>query len=667
MSTAIHAKTQLTLEQYRLSYVYHASTAKTVRWVLLGGSILFAIVGFPILAKFGGETAGALAFLPAALLSLCLNPTTVRDHTDEKLEKQFEGRPFKNKKVSWRIDDDGITPEAGSDHETHLWKYLHAIKETPDGFLVYPREDFYYWWPTGSFDSEEDIAAFRKLAKSHGKLIIKIKEKATLGGLEPLPMPEMLEAGGDYGAPTAKTPATAPKKAAAQAADAPKTAAAQAADTEPWKKFSLAVAGSIIGFIVFGFMMGHVEMASLLFLVPAYLAIKLKFPAVAAPAEPSGETVKIKCRMDFEAFCQSDINHSYAKSMKSWSWFFASAAVAAVGYAVLWTAGSESMAVACIFLPMIVCAVTTVGQVTERPEAELKQAFDDQKFKDLEFNWKVNPAGIEYVAAKETTRISWEDVRRLVETPDGFVGYFGDEAYFWLPKSGFASEADLEQFRVIAQSVHVELEVGKQRFGGVAAATKTEGANQPAAAAPARTGEPITLKCKMTFEQFLLSQRYHERVLSWESWRWFSVVSVLAALGYGVLWSAGSESLAVACIFIPMIVCFVTKVGQVNERSETELKQVFDRQRFKDQEFEWSAGESGISYVSGSDKALFSWYDVQRVVETPDGFLAYMSKEGYSWLPAASFTSQDGAARLRHLLQSRQVQRRTIRTAVSSQ
>ena len=98
-----------------------------------------------------------------------------------KIQLYFYGRSFKklnyeNKQVEWEISQDKILHRMlNLSESTFSWNLIHGVSDTPEGFLLYPQQNMFYWLPKKAFASKEDIAQFAFLAQDKVKSWQQIK------------------------------------------------------------------------------------------------------------------------------------------------------------------------------------------------------------------------------------------------------------------------------------------------------------------------------------------------------------------------------------------------------------------------------------------------------------------------------------------------------------
>lgn len=75
-----------------------------------------------------------------------------------------------NKQVEWKIDNSKIVYRIINLSESKLsWDYIKGVLDTPEGFLLYPQKNQFYWLPKSEFDKKTDIAQFAFIAQGNVK------------------------------------------------------------------------------------------------------------------------------------------------------------------------------------------------------------------------------------------------------------------------------------------------------------------------------------------------------------------------------------------------------------------------------------------------------------------------------------------------------------------
>ncbi|MEM7760605.1 MAG: YcxB family protein [Cyanobacteria bacterium P01_A01_bin.40] len=77
---------------------------------------------------------------------------------------------YENKQLEWEISEDKIVYRMLNLLETTLnWELIKGILDTPEGFLIFPHPNTYYWLPKSAFNNEADIAHFVFIAQDKVK------------------------------------------------------------------------------------------------------------------------------------------------------------------------------------------------------------------------------------------------------------------------------------------------------------------------------------------------------------------------------------------------------------------------------------------------------------------------------------------------------------------
>lgn len=77
---------------------------------------------------------------------------------------------YENRQLEWEISEDKIVYRMLNLFETTLnWELIKGILDTPEGFLIFPQPNLYYWLPKSAFDNEADIAHFVFIAQDKVK------------------------------------------------------------------------------------------------------------------------------------------------------------------------------------------------------------------------------------------------------------------------------------------------------------------------------------------------------------------------------------------------------------------------------------------------------------------------------------------------------------------
>lgn len=76
----------------------------------------------------------------------------------------------KKVEIEWEINRDKIVYRVINLTEfTCSWELIQGVLDTPEGFLLYPKKNRFYWLPKSAFEKEEDIALFAFIAQDKVK------------------------------------------------------------------------------------------------------------------------------------------------------------------------------------------------------------------------------------------------------------------------------------------------------------------------------------------------------------------------------------------------------------------------------------------------------------------------------------------------------------------
>ncbi len=91
------------------------------------------------------------------------------------VRRRFKKRPDKDKMVNWVISEDALHSSVeGIGEATIQWESISKVVHAPKGFLFYPNDQIYNWFPHTGFTRENDIAKVAELAKSKVAKFIKL-------------------------------------------------------------------------------------------------------------------------------------------------------------------------------------------------------------------------------------------------------------------------------------------------------------------------------------------------------------------------------------------------------------------------------------------------------------------------------------------------------------
>lgn len=71
---------------------------------------------------------------------------------------------------------------------------------------------------------------------------------------------------------------------------------------------------------------------------------------------------------------------------------------------------------------------------------------------DMEVEWQIAPDRIRIQSGLGHSEFAWQMFAKMVRTPSGILFYSTEQVFHWLPRSGFASEADFERCIELART-----------------------------------------------------------------------------------------------------------------------------------------------------------------------------------------------------------------------
>jgi hypothetical protein len=70
---------------------------------------------------------------------------------------------------------------------------------------------------------------------------------------------------------------------------------------------------------------------------------------------------------------------------------------------------------------------------------------------NVEIEWRLSADNIQVITPQTSTQVKWSAVFKVAEAPDGLLFYFMPRVYHWIPKHGFASEAEFDAAAELAR------------------------------------------------------------------------------------------------------------------------------------------------------------------------------------------------------------------------
>jgi hypothetical protein len=82
----------------------------------------------------------------------------------------------------------------------------------------------------------------------------------------------------------------------------------------------------------------------------------------------------------------------------------------------------------------------------------IRRQFAKRPDKNIELEWHVTSDQIQTRNCLGHSEFSWQAITKLVQAPTGIMLYPNDQIFHWLPRHGFASDADFKEFIDLAKT-----------------------------------------------------------------------------------------------------------------------------------------------------------------------------------------------------------------------
>ncbi len=86
-----------------------------------------------------------------------------------RFRRLLRQNPQYEKTLVMSFTDIGLEGNAEGSHFTSEWNSIYETVTTPDGFLIYPQKQIYYWIPRAAFESIGDVAVVENLLRMKTK------------------------------------------------------------------------------------------------------------------------------------------------------------------------------------------------------------------------------------------------------------------------------------------------------------------------------------------------------------------------------------------------------------------------------------------------------------------------------------------------------------------
>jgi hypothetical protein len=82
----------------------------------------------------------------------------------------------------------------------------------------------------------------------------------------------------------------------------------------------------------------------------------------------------------------------------------------------------------------------------------VRRQFRKRPDRDIELEWQIADDKIRTQSSLGQSEFGWQTFAKMVRTPTGVMLYPIDQMFHWLPRAGFASDADFERCLALAKS-----------------------------------------------------------------------------------------------------------------------------------------------------------------------------------------------------------------------
>ncbi len=82
----------------------------------------------------------------------------------------------------------------------------------------------------------------------------------------------------------------------------------------------------------------------------------------------------------------------------------------------------------------------------------VRRQFRKRPDRDVELEWQIAPDRIRIHSSLGQSELSWQAFAKVVRTPGGLMFYPIDQMFHWLPRAGFASDAEFERCVELART-----------------------------------------------------------------------------------------------------------------------------------------------------------------------------------------------------------------------
>lgn len=122
------------------------------------------------------------------------------------------------------------------------------------------------------------------------------------------------------------------------------------------------------------------------------------------------------------------------------------------GILMLTTAGPKGKAPLPVSLGFVAVGIYWFAFRSLDRRWSVRRLFNKRPDRDVELEWRVAADKIRTQSTLGQSEVEWQAFTKVLRTPDGVMLYPNDQIYHWLPRRGFASDAEFERFVLLAKS-----------------------------------------------------------------------------------------------------------------------------------------------------------------------------------------------------------------------
>lgn len=168
--------------------------------------------------------------------------------------------------------------------------------------------------------------------------------------------------------------------------------------------------------------------------------------------------------------------------------------------------------------------------------------------------------------------------------------------------------------------------------------------------------KPIKASYRWTVDELATAQVYHNTITGRRN-RWMRYGGLIIMLGVTLIMAIfkGQFSWAIfALVGVTYLAVMISEVNQHPKMVHRAAVQAFANRPDKNKVVHFEFDDQAIlSGTEGMGESTIQWDDVTKVIETRSGFLFYLKRQMYIWVPEEAIKPQSDIGRLRELVQEK--------------